>query len=329
METRASSDRSSRSFTDIAKALLAQNMVLVCLILLIIFFTFKNPAFVSKANIITILRQGACTGILAVGLAHVLIIGGIDLSIGAMISLTSVLGGALMVTHGWPVWLASLLCIVLITAVGFAAGSIIHFTCMPPLIATLGVQNVLQGMAFLTNNGMPIYNIPPLLRVIGQQSTFGIPNPVIVWAFSLLLGWFTLMKTKLGRNIFAIGSNEEAARLSGISTFWVRTAAYAICGFYGGVAGVVMTGRLNSGQTNAGGNLFMDALTACVIGGISMSGGEGKVPGIIIGIVIMSALANGMVAIGLNSYWQIACKGLLMLFAVGFDSYQRIRKASA
>lgn len=329
MDIRASSGHNDRSFAKIVKNVMTQNAVLVCLILLIIFFTLKNPAFASKANVITVLRQGAITGILAVGLAHVLIIGGIDLSIGAMISLTSVLGGLLMVTHGWPVWLASLLCIVMITAVGFVAGSIIHFTSMPPLIATLGVMNVLQGMAYLTNNGMPIYNIPPLLRAIGQQSIFGIPNPVLVWIVALLLGWFTLMKTKLGRNIFAVGSNEEAARLSGISTFWTRTAAYAICGFYGGVAGVVMTGRLNSGQTNAGGNLFMDALTACVIGGISMSGGEGKVPGIIIGVVIMSALANGMVAIGLNSYWQIACKGLLMLFAVGFDSYQRIKKASA
>ena len=311
------------------KRFLRHNAVLLCLALLIVYFSIRRPAFIAPDNIMTIIRQGACTGILAVGLAHVLIIGGIDLSIGAMVSLTSVIAGVFMVNHGWPVWLSSVLCILLTCLLGLISGTAIHLTFMPPLIATLGVMNIVQGLAYLANNGMPIYNIPESLRRVGQESLFGIPNPVIVWAIVLLIGWFTLMKTKLGRRIFAVGSNEEAARLSGMNTYRVRAAAYGLCGAYAGIAGIVMTGRLNSGQTNAGGTLYIDALTACVVGGISMSGGEGRVPGIIVGIIIMAALSNGMVAVGLNSYWQLACKGLLMMFAVGFDSYQRVKKTAA
>ncbi|WP_418704129.1 ABC transporter permease, partial [Anaerotruncus massiliensis (ex Liu et al. 2021)] len=288
------------------KRFLRHNAVLLCLALLIVYFSIRRPAFIAPDNIMTIIRQGACTGILAVGLAHVLIIGGIDLSIGAMVSLTSVIAGVFMVNHGWPVWLSSVLCILLTCLLGLISGTAIHLTFMPPLIATLGVMNIVQGLAYLANNGMPIYNIPESLRRVGQESLFGIPNPVIVWAIVLLIGWFTLMKTKLGRRIFAVGSNEEAARLSGINTYRVRAAAYGLCGAYAGIAGIVMTGRLNSGQTNAGGTLYIDALTACVVGGISMSGGEGRVPGIIVGIIIMAALSNGMVAVGLNSYWQLA-----------------------
>lgn len=322
-------DMKASSFSSRIKNFLRQNVVLLCLALLIVFFSFKNPAFLSYDNIITVLRQGACTGILAVGLAHVLFIGGIDLSIGNVVSFISVLLGVLTVERGMPVGTAVLICVAAATAVGTFAGFIIHTTRMPPLIGTLAIMNVAQGLAYITNDGMPIYEIPEIIRYIGQEAVLGIPIPVIIWVVTLIISGFTLVKTKFGRSIFAVGSNEEAARLSGINTFFVRVVTYAICGLYAGIGGIVMTGRLNSAQTNAGQNLYIDALTACVVGGISLSGGEGKVSGIIIGVIIMAALANGMVAIGLNSYWQLICKGMLMLLAVGFDSYQSTKKATA
>jgi len=306
-----------------------QNIILIILIIMIIFFQFKNPSFLTLNNIITILRQGACTGILAVGLAIVLIVGGIDLSIGAQVTITGIVLGVLTVVKNWPVWPTVLLCILMTTIIGFLNGASIFVTNMPPLIATLGMMNIIQGLAYLANGGLPVYNIPTSIRTLGQGSVWIIPNPVIVWAIILVIGWFVMEKTKLGRRIFAVGSNEEAARLSGINTFRVKTIAYIICGLFAGISGIVMTGRLNSAQTNAGGTLYIEALTACVIGGISMSGGEGKISGIIVGVVIMSALASGMIAIGLNSYVQLAVKGLLMMAAVGFDSYQRYRANKA
>lgn len=151
------------------KRFLRHNAVLLCLALLIVYFSIRRPAFIAPDNIMTIIRQGACTGILAVGLAHVLIIGGIDLSIGAMVSLTSVIAGVFMVNHGWPVWLSSVLCILLTCLLGLISGTAIHLTFMPPLIATLGVMNIVQGLAYLANNGMPIYNIPESLRRVGQS----------------------------------------------------------------------------------------------------------------------------------------------------------------
>ncbi len=309
-----------------AAGIVKRNAIMIILLVMMAFFQIRNPNFLSMSNVITIFRQGACTGILAVGLGIVLVVGGIDLSIGALVSMTSVILGCLTVEQGWPVWAASLLCIVLTTALGLLSGTSIFLTSMPPLIATLGMSNIVQGIAYLAHGGLPVYGIPDSIRELGQGAIGIIPKSVIVWFIMLALGWFLLEKTKLGRNIYAVGSNEEAARLSGIHTFQIKTFCYSICGFFAGIAGVVMTGRLNSGQTTAGGTLYIDALTACVIGGISMSGGEGKLPKTIIGVVIMTALSNGMIAIGLNSYVQLAVKGSLMIAAVGFDSYQRLKK---
>ncbi len=306
-----------------------RNVILIILFLMIIFFQFRNPNFLSIDNIITILRQSACTGILAVGLGIVLIVGGIDLSVGAQVTLTTILLSMLTVEQGWPIWAAALICIAVATAIGFVSGTSIFLTAMPPLIATLGMSNIIQGAAYLAHDGLPVYGIPEFIRLLGQGSLWIIPIPVLIWMAVLALGWFLLAKTKVGRNIFAVGSNEEAARLSGINTFRIKVFCYSICGLFAGVSGIVMTGRLNSGQTNAGGTLYIDALSACVIGGISMSGGEGKLPGTIIGIVIMTALANGMIAIGLNSYVQLALKGLIMMAVVGFDTYQRIKKVAS
>lgn len=302
-----------------------QNIILIILIIMIIFFQFKNPNFLTLNNIITILRQGACTGILAIGLGIVLIVGGIDLSIGSQVTLTGIVLGVLTVEKGWSVHTTIFLCIIMTVIIGFLNGTTIFVTKMPPLITTLGMMNIIQGIAYLVNGGLPVYNIPSSIRKFGQGSVWIIPIPVIVWAIVLLVGWFLMEKTKVGRCIFAVGSNEEAARLSGINTFYIKVISYIICGLFAGISGIVMTGRLNSAQTNAGATIYIEALTACVIGGISMSGGEGKIPGVIVGVVIMSALASGMIAIGLNSYVQLAVKGFLMMAAVGFDSYQRLK----
>ena len=312
----------------VIRKFLKDGVVFICLVLLVLVFSLANSNFLSSTSIITILRQASITGILSVGLTHIMLVGGIDLSLAAMISFTGVLGGVLTVNMGMPVFPAILICLAVTAFMGFFSGTVIHFTKMPPLIATMAMMNIVQGLTYIINDGLPVYGIPDFLRTLGQGTLAKIPIPVIIWAGCFLVGLFCLVKTKFGRNVYAVGSNEEAARLSGINVYKVKVMAYVICGLYAGIAGIVMIGRLNSGQTNAGGTLYLDSLTACVVGGISTLGGEGRVTGIVIGVLIMSVLANGMVSIGMGAYWQLVCKGLLLMFAVGFDSLQRIKQAN-
>lgn len=312
----------------VIRAFLKEGVVFICLILLVVIFSLANSNFLSSTSIITILRQASITGILSVGLTHIMLVGGIDLSLAAMISFTGVFCGVLTVNMDVPVLWAILLCLAATSLMGLFSGTVIHYTKMPPLIATMAMMNIVQGLTYIVNDGLPVYGIPDSLRTIGQGMLFYIPISVIIWAVCFLIGLFFLVKTKLGRNIYAVGSNEDAARLSGIHVYKVKALAYTLCGLYAGIAGIVMIGRLNSGQTNAGGTLYLDSLTACVVGGISTAGGEGRVTGIIVGVLIMAILANGMVSIGMGAYWQLVCKGLLMMFAVGFDSLQRSKQAN-
>ena len=312
----------------VIRAFLKEGVVFICLILLVVIFSLANSNFLSSTSIITILRQASITGILSVGLTHIMLVGGIDLSLAAMISFTGVFCGVLTVNMDVPVLWAILLCLAATSLMGLFSGTVIHYTKMPPLIATMAMMNIVQGLTYIVNDGLPVYGIPDSLRTIGQGMLFHIPISVIIWAVCFLIGLFFLVKTKLGRNIYAVGSNEDAARLSGIHVYKVKALAYTLCGLYAGIAGIVMIGRLNSGQTTAGGTLYLDSLTACVVGGISTAGGEGRVTGIIVGVLIMAILANGMVSIGMGAYWQLVCKGLLMMFAVGFDSLQRSKQAN-
>lgn len=312
----------------VIRAFLKEGVVFICLILLVVIFSLANSNFLSSTSIITILRQASITGILSVGLTHIMLVGGIDLSLAAMISFTGVFCGVLTVNMDVPVLWAILLCLAATSLMGLFSGTVIHYTKMPPLIATMAMMNIVQGLTYIVNDGLPVYGIPDSLRTIGQGMLFYIPISVIIWAVCCLIGLFFLVKTKLGRNIYAVGSNEDAARLSGIHVYKVKALAYTLCGLYAGIAGIVMIGRLNSGQTTAGGTLYLDSLTACVVGGISTAGGEGRVTGIIVGVLIMAILANGMVSIGMGAYWQLVCKGLLMMFAVGFDSLQRSKQAN-
>lgn len=306
------------------KDYLQRGVVLIVLIGMVIFFSASNPGFIEISNIITILRQASVVGVMSVGLTFVLLTGGIDLSTAAVVSFTGILCGVLTVNMGIPTVLACVISIMMCMIIGMINGIVIHLTHMEPLIATMGMMNVVKGITYVLNGGMPVYNIPETIRNIGQGVWFGIPIPIFVWAAVVAFAMFVLKKTQLGRKIYAIGANAEAARLSGINSFRIRVFAYASCSLLVSVAGIVLMGRLNSGQVQAGGTLDMDTLTACVVGGVSTSGGSGKVEGTLLGVLVMAVLANGMGVIGVDSYWQLCFKGLLMLMAVGTDCVQRM-----
>lgn len=303
--------------------------VALILLVLLIAFTIINPVFMTMQNVINIFKQVSIMGIMAVGMTFVLLTGGIELSMGAVVSLVCVTLSMYVVKAGIPIGVAMLLCLLEATVVGFINGIIIAKIKVPPLIMTLGTSTFLEGFNFTICGGLPIYGLPNSLKWAGQYNVFGVlPVLVIVMILMLLLGMFVLNKTYTGRYFYAIGSNEDATALSGINADRVRMLAYGMAGFTAGVAGILMLGRIGSGQPGAGDSLGMDVLTACVLGGVSLTGGKGKVSNAFIGILIIGVLSNGMAIAGMGPFPQKMVKGLVLIFAVVVDrlQYVKIRK---
>lgn len=294
---------------------------------LVLIFSIFVPNFFSSGNFITILRQVSNIGILAVGMTFVLIAGGIDLSVGAMIPMAGVASAFFMVNYGLPPLAAIPLAMCIGLFVGLINGLVITYTRMPPLIMTLGLGYACRGMAFIITDGYPVYGIPSSVRIIGQGYIFRVvPVCVLIMVFVIVIGAVIMNKTRLGREFYAIGGNEEAARLSGINVIRIRVTAYVICGLLASVSGIVMMSRINSGQPLSGVNMEMDALIACVVGGISVMGGEGKATGMIGGMLVMGVLANALAVAGTSDYFQQVVKGGVLAIVVAVDSVSRLRK---
>ena len=312
------------------KRIVSANATWVVLICLMIFFTILSPNFMTLKNMITVLRQVSVNGICAVGLAIILIGGGIDLSTGSQTAVAGMLCATLMVNHGWPV-IPSFLIAIVVTAltVGTLNGMAVAYTGMPPLIATLGTQNVARGIAYLITDGYIIYNIPELAKVIGQGSIAKtIPYCVLLFVFILFVGNFILNKTSYGRMLFAVGSNKEAARLSGIPVKKIQISSFIVGSLFISLGGVVLMSRLNSGIPNVGTDIYIEILSACIIGGISSNGGRGNVFKMLGGVLIMGVISNGMNVAGISEYYQYIVKGSILLVSVGLDSYRTVIQTS-
>ena len=306
------------------KGNLQKYMVVVILFVLIIFFSVLTPNFLTKDNLFTILRQVSMIGILSVGGAFIMISGGIDLSLGVQMGMSGIIAALLMVNHQMPIFLSCLLGLLVTTFVGFVNGIVITTTRMQPLIATLGMMNIIKGLNYIITDGLPIYGIPSHVTLLGQGHIGAVPIPSLIMLAVFCLGGFLLNKTYLGRYFYALGSNEEAARLTGLKTKMIRILAYTIGGSLAGIAGLVLMARVNSAQPMSGWGNEMDVITACVVGGVSAAGGEGKISGVIAGVLIMGVLSNGMAVLGLGEYHQVVVKGVVLIVAVGFDCLQRI-----
>lgn len=192
---------------------------------------------------------------------------------------------------------------------------------VPPLISTLAMQTILKGIAFLITNALPVKGVSDSFKYLGQGYLWGwIPVPFLTMLLLFVVGWWFLEKSYFGRRIYVVGGNKEAARLSGIDTKKVIISTYALCGFFAALAGILMAGRLGSGQPSIGTNFPMDVLTATVLGGISVNGGKGSIVNVFFGAFIMGILSNGMIMLGLNEYWQWLVKGFVLLFAVSMSN---------
>lgn len=320
-------EKSEKSKKSTVKNLFITYGIYMVLLALVVFFSFQKPrAFLSSDNIFNILRQVAVVGISAAGMTCVMLTGGIDLSVGATIGMVGVIVAWFISPDkglglGIPLGLAMGLCTGL--AVGAVNGFVITRLRLPPMIATLGIMTSVRGAAYLMTGGKPIFGFPPGFEVIGQGYLWGVPVPVLVMAVMFVITYVLLHKCRIGRYLYGLGGNEEAARLSGVDVAKVKYFAYIYCALCCAVAGIVLLSRTNSGTPKAGTSYEMNIITAVVLGGISISGGEGRITGVVAGVLIMGVLANGMIIIGLTDYVQQVVQGLVLVAAVAFDLYAK------
>lgn len=296
------------------------------LLLMCIVFAFINPRFVSMDNILSVLRQISMLCIMACGVTFVMISGGLDLSVGSMCSIATVVWALGITDWGLPQGIVIPITVIFGCLMGYLNGLLVTLTKMNPMIATLGTATVLEGAGYIIcHGGMPIYGLPESAKLLGQGSIGKLPIPIVLMAVCLLANWFVLTRTHLGRSFYACGGNEEAARLSGINSGRIKRIAYVGSGFFTAVCGVILGSRVCSGQPAAGKEFQMNCLTACIVGGISAGGGEGSTLSVFVGALIIGIIDNGFTIIRVNEYWQQIARGLILIFAVAVDAIQRTR----
>ena len=305
-------------------------LALGALVILLVFFSIVVPHFASTNNYIDILTATAVNGVLATGVTFVIITGGIDLSLGTAMTFTSVVMGLVSVNMGLPLPIGILAAFAAGALVGLTNGFLIAKLKLPPFIATLGMLYVTLGMAQVISDVHPIYfeTIQPSFQQFFMGKTiFGIPNIVWVMFGGAAVAWILLNRTILGRYTFALGSNEEATRLSGVNTDRWKIIVYVVDGLFVGLAGIVIASRMASAQPGLGMGYELDAIAAAVIGGTSLSGGEGSIVGTIIGAFLISTLRIGLSVAGVPDQWKSVITGLVVIGAVYLDILRRRSRA--
>ncbi len=293
---------------------------------MIVTLSLVSPVFLTSRNIISILLQVSLNGILALGMVFVITAGGIDLSIGSMLALTSVIIGVVLNSTG-NILLACLISVLTTTVFGFINGYLVAKFEMFPFVVTLSTQLVIRGVAYLISGGYSQSLANMDFRKIGSGKMFDfVPYPVAMLLVVAIITYVILHHTKLGRYIYAVGGNIDAATASGVNVAVTRIASFVIMGFLAGIAGIIMTSRISAAQPNIGVGYETDAIAACVIGGTSFAGGISSIPGTMVGIIIIGLIYNGMNLLGVSSYWQTITKGLLILGAVLIDLFMRKRR---
>ena len=303
--------------------------ILIALAALCLDLAIASPVFFTASNFLNVFQQIALNFVVAVGMTFVIISGGIDLSVGSNIALSGLLMGILMKNFGVPVIVTIIVCILFSGLIGLINGMLISFLNLPPFIATLGMMSIVRGAAYTVTNGQPIYTFPKGFTAISSR-VGGIPlYSTLILIAVFLLGWYILRYTRIGRFTYAVGGNENCAKLSGINLKKVKCFVYMFSGLCCGVAALLLSSRLDSAvPTNADGQ-EMDAIAAVVIGGTSMSGGEGSMFGTLIGILIIGIIANGLNLLGVAQGPQKMVKGLIIVIAVIIDVIRRKASESA
>ncbi|MEZ8635872.1 ABC transporter permease [Vibrio cyclitrophicus] len=283
--------------------------------------------FLTQGNFLSILRQVSINGILAIGMTFVIIIAGVDLSVGSVLALSGIVAARFVTksdamaigNFDSAILLPFIIAITIGALCGLVNGYVISKFKLQAFIVTMGMLSAARGMTMLTTDGNPVSSLERDFRVIGNSYVLGIPTPVIIFGVIFVVAWVLLNKTLFGRYVFAVGGNEKSARTSGIDVDKVKIAVYTLCGVLAAIAGLILTARTGSAQTNAGFAYELDAIAAVVIGGTSMAGGIGTLTGTLFGVLIIGVMNNGLDLLGVQSYYQQIIKGILIVSAVMLD----------
>lgn len=321
------SDTFVKKFSGRFLAWFKQNIgILIGLAALMAIVSLFSESFFTASNMWNILRQISTNALLAFGMTFVILIGGIDLSVGPLLAFSGVFAAYVMGNLGWPIWAAIAGSIILCSMVGMLNGVIVTKTGIAPFVVTLSVQQIFRGFAMLLANGAPIRIRDQGFINIGTTYIGPVAFPVIYMIIIMALCYVVLNKTQFGRHIYALGGNKTAARFAGIRTQRIEVMVYALSGFLAGIAGIVLAARMTAGVPATGDGYECDAIAAVVLGGASFTGGIGTIGGTLIGAIIIGVLNNGLNMLNVASFWQYVAKGVVILLAVMVDVLRKQSK---
>lgn len=306
---------------------LRQYGILIAFLAICLTLSFISPQFLTLSNWTIIFTQVSINALLAFGVTFVIITGGIDLSIGSVLAVSGVVAALLARQDNYPVIVPVLGGLLVGLLFGALNGFLITKSKIAPFIVTLGIMTIGRGLALIISKGRPISNLSDSFNFIGGGDILGIPFPIIVLFVVFLICSVVLRKTIFGRYVYAVGGNEQASWASGIHVNQVKIAVYSICGLLAGLAGILLTSRITTGQPNAGASFELDAIAAAVIGGSSTSGGVGSIQGTLFGVILIGVLNNGLDLLNVSSYYQQVVMGVIIIGAVLLDSWnQKIKE---
>ena len=299
--------------------------IIVAFLVLCVFlsvFPKTSGSFFTRQNIFNVLRQISTNLFLACGMTMVIILGGIDLSVGSIIALSGCISAGCVARYNLPLPIALLMGLLVGLLVGMFNGAVISKTTIPAFIVTLATMNIAKGLAYVYTGGSPVRVVTKEWQFLGAGYVGIFPTPVVILVIVLIITAIIMNKTKMGRHMYAVGGNQQAAEFSGIKVEKVKFFVHAFSGLMAGLAGIVLASRMYSGQPTAGDGAEMDAIAAVVVGGTSMAGGSGKIGGTIIGGLIIGVLNNGLNLLNVNSFWQYVVKGVVILLDVFLDYFR-------
>jgi putative xylitol transport system permease protein len=306
------------------RELYARYGILVALLIVCVSLSLATEFFMTWGNWADILRQTSINGILAVGMTYVVLTGGIDLSVGALLAFSGIVSAWLVASDGsYGVGTSVLAGLGVGLLLGSVNGLLIARFSVPPFVATLGMLSAARGFTYIFNDGMPVSDLPASFLAIGAARIGGVPLPILIFAAVVLLFWFVLRYTIYGRYIYAVGGNAKSAKTSGIGTRKVVFAVYAVSGLLAGLAGILLAARTTAALPQAGISYELDAIAAVVIGGTSLSGGTGSLGGTLLGALLIGVINNGLNLLGVSSYYQQVIKGVIIVGAVLLDASRK------
>jgi ribose transport system permease protein len=301
--------------------------IFLSVVALMVLLAIASPNFTNKGNLLTLLVGMSFDMIVAVGMTVLMVSGGFDLSVGSCLALAGAVAGYSMTKFGAPVWMGFSLGLLTGVLVGVVNGLLVTKVRVNPLIATLGMMQVVRGIVFLTTAGLGIPNLPDAFNYFGQEKWFGLQIPVYIMLFLVILGEILLRRSSFFRQSYFVGGNERSARLSGINVDFVKIMNYVIAGAMAAVSGLLLAGRMGTASVSSGLGVELRVVSAVVIGGASLAGGEGSVLGALFGVILMNLISNGLNILGINVYWQNVVIGSVLIIAVAADSLSRRNKS--